>query len=40
MKTSSFAEELQYARAHTYAVGAFNIFNYLSARAVSERPRR
>ena len=34
MKTRSFAEELQYARAHTYAVGAFNIFNYLSARAV------
>lgn len=34
MKTRSFAEELQYARQHTYAVGAFNIFNYLSARAV------
>lgn len=34
MKTRSFSEELQYARQHTYAVGAFNIFNYLSARAV------
>lgn len=34
MKTRSFAEELRYAREHNYAVGAFNIFNYLSARAV------
>ncbi len=34
MKTRSFAEELQYAKKNTYAVGAFNIFNYLSARAV------
>ena len=34
MKTRSFAEELRYARQHNCAVGAFNIFNYLSARAV------
>lgn len=34
MKTRTFVEELRYARQHTYAVGAFNIFNYLSARAV------
>lgn len=34
MKTRTFAEELRYAQHHTYAVGAFNIFNYLSARAV------
>ena len=33
MKTRSFAEELRSAKLHTYAVGAFNIFNYLSARA-------
>ena len=30
----SFLEELQEAKAHSYAVGAFNIFNHLSARAV------
>ena len=30
----SFLEELQEAKGHSYAVGAFNIFNYLSARAV------
>ena len=34
MKTRNFKEELLYARDHKYAVGAFNIFNYLSARAV------
>lgn len=34
MKTKSFREELQNAKKHSYAVGAFNIFNYLSARAV------
>lgn len=34
MKTKSFMEELQTAKHHRYAVGAFNIFNYLSARAV------
>ena len=34
MKTRNFREELQYAKDHKYAVGAFNIFNYLSARAV------
>ncbi|MBQ6385222.1 MAG: class II fructose-bisphosphate aldolase [Lachnospiraceae bacterium] len=34
MKTRNFLEELQYAKEHKYAVGAFNIFNYLSARAV------
>lgn len=34
MKTRSFAEELRFARQHNCAVGAFNIFNYLSARAV------
>ena len=34
MKTNSILTELQNARAHSYAVGAFNIFNYLSARAV------
>ena len=34
MKTKSFREELQEAKEHGYAVGAFNIFNYLSARAV------
>lgn len=34
MKTKSFREELQNAKEHSYAVGAFNIFNYLSARAV------
>ena len=34
MKTKSFKEELQTAKKHSYAVGAFNIFNYLSARAV------
>lgn len=30
----SFLEELQEAKGHSYAVGAFNIFNHLSARAV------
>lgn len=30
----TFLEELQEAKAHSYAVGAFNIFNHLSARAV------
>ena len=34
MKTKSFKEELQLAKENSYAVGAFNIFNYLSARAV------
>ncbi len=34
MKTRNFKDELLYARDHKYAVGAFNIFNYLSARAV------
>ncbi len=34
MKTRNFTEELQNAKSHSYAVGAFNIFNYLSARAV------
>ena len=34
MKTNSILKELQIATEHTYAVGAFNIFNYLSARAV------
>lgn len=34
MEKRSFLEELQYAKAHRYAVGAFNIFNDLSARAV------
>lgn len=34
MKTKTFLEELQTAKNHGYAVGAFNIFNYLSARAV------
>ena len=34
MKTRSFLEELQDARSHRCAVGAFNIFNHLSARAV------
>ncbi len=34
MKSKTFLEELLYAREHKYAVGAFNIFNYLSARAV------
>jgi len=34
MKTKSFIEELKTAREHSYAVGAFNIFNDLSARAV------
>ena len=34
MKTKSFKEELLNAKEHSYAVGAFNIFNYLSARAV------
>lgn len=34
MKTNSFAEELRIARKHRCAVGAFNIFNYLSANAV------
>ncbi|MCI8327905.1 MAG: class II fructose-bisphosphate aldolase [Lachnospiraceae bacterium] len=34
MKTKSFKEELQTAKRRSYAVGAFNIFNYLSARAV------
>lgn len=30
----TFLEELQQAKAESYAVGAFNIFNYLSASAV------
>ena len=30
----TFLEELQEAKSHSYAVGAFNIFNHLSARAV------
>lgn len=30
----TFLEELQEAKAHSYAVGSFNIFNHLSARAV------
>lgn len=34
MKTKTFLEELQTAKNHSYAIGAFNIFNYLSARAV------
>ena len=34
MKTNSILTELQNAKAHSYAIGAFNIFNYLSARAV------
>ncbi|MCD7858744.1 MAG: class II fructose-bisphosphate aldolase [Firmicutes bacterium] len=34
MKSRNFVQELRYAREHRYAVGAFNIFNYLSARAV------
>lgn len=34
MKTRNFAEELRFARQHNCAIGAFNIFNYLSARAV------
>lgn len=34
MKTNTILQELQQATKHTYAVGAFNIFNYLSARAV------
>lgn len=34
MKTNTILEELTNATRHTYAVGAFNIFNYLSARAV------
>jgi len=34
MKTKTFLEELQEARTHRCAVGAFNIFNHLSARAV------
>ena len=34
MRSKTFTEELQYAKMHSYAVGAFNIFNYLSARAV------
>ena len=29
----TFLEELQEAKSHSYAVGAFNIFNHLSARA-------
>ncbi|MBQ9827250.1 MAG: class II fructose-bisphosphate aldolase [Lachnospiraceae bacterium] len=32
----TFSEELKYAREHGYAVGAFNIFNYTSAKAVVE----
>ena len=34
MKKKTFLEELLEAKAHRYAVGAFNIFNHLSARAV------
>ena len=34
MGKRTFLEELQCAKDHQYAVGAFNIFNYLSARAV------
>lgn len=34
MIIKSFLEELQQAKEHRYAIGAFNIFNYLSARAV------
>lgn len=34
MKKMSFSEELQFAKKHGYAVGAFNIFSYLSAVAV------
>lgn len=34
MKTRSFSDELRFAAAQNAAVGAFNIFNYLSARAV------
>ena len=34
MKTKTFLEELQAAKEGRYAVGAFNIFNHLSARAV------
>ena len=34
MKNRTFLEELQEAKEHRYAVGAFNIFNHLSARAV------
>lgn len=34
MKTKSFVEELKNAKKDGYAEGAFNIFNYLSARAV------
>ena len=34
MKTKTILAELQEATNHSYALGAFNIFNYLSARAV------
>ncbi|MCD8141488.1 MAG: class II fructose-bisphosphate aldolase [Planctomycetaceae bacterium] len=34
MKTLTFVEELMRAKESGYAIGAFNIFNYLSARAV------
>ncbi|SCP98408.1 class II fructose-bisphosphate aldolase [Anaerobium acetethylicum] len=34
MKTKTFLQELQLAKTNNYAVGAFNIFNYLSAQAV------
>lgn len=34
MKTKTFLEELRQAKEQGYAIGAFNIFNYLSARAV------
>ncbi|XCP85733.1 class II fructose-bisphosphate aldolase [Roseburia hominis] len=34
MSKRTFSEELIYAKQHSYAVGAFNIFNELSARAV------
>lgn len=33
MKKSSFKEELFTARQNRYAIGAFNIFNYVSASA-------
>lgn len=34
MKSKKLVEDLKYARDHSYALGAFNIFNYLSAKAV------
>jgi len=34
MKGKTFVEELLYAKEHSYAVGAFNILNHLSAQAV------